>query len=43
MPSFATSRNLVPALIFVYNRVFWFGPMVGGVLATLVWESILRP
>ncbi|CAN0185408.1 unnamed protein product, partial [Discosporangium mesarthrocarpum] len=23
--------------------VFWIGPLLGGVLATLVWEAILRP
>lgn len=24
-------------------RVFWLGPLLGGVLATVVWEAILRP
>ncbi|CAN0316406.1 unnamed protein product, partial [Hapterophycus canaliculatus] len=23
--------------------VFWAGPMLGGVLGTVVWEAILRP
>lgn len=26
-----------------YVRVFWFGPMLGGALGTVVWEAILRP
>ncbi|CAM9120646.1 unnamed protein product [Ascophyllum nodosum] len=24
-------------------RVFWIGPLLGGVLATVMWEAILRP
>ena len=31
------------AYVLLLPRVFWFGPMLGGVLATLVWEGILRP
>lgn len=29
--------------MFFFPRVFWLGPLLGGVLATLVWEGILRP
>lgn len=29
--------------LFLVLRVFWLGPMLGGVLAALVWEAILRP
>ena len=31
------------AYVLLLPRVFWSGPMLGGVLATLVWEGILRP
>ena len=31
------------AYVFLFPRVFWFGPLLGGVLATFVWEGILRP
>lgn len=24
-------------------RVFWVGPLLGGVLGTVVWEAVLRP
>lgn len=26
-----------------YIRVFWVGPLVGGVLAAIVWETFIRP
>lgn len=41
-PLLSTSRTATVVPLFV-RRVFWVGPLLGGALATVVWEGILRP
>lgn len=44
--SFPVSKRLfarVPPIAASLSRVFWFGPLIGGALAPVVWEAILRP